>query len=254
MGFAADGGGLSMAEIILITSGKGGTGKTVLTALLGRELARAGRRVLLTDTGNGVCDLGIMLGTQVQTVYDMGDVLGGNCDVRSAVLVCPSQKGLHVLPAPTDPTVQLDMPAFCSVLQGIAQEYDTILIDTRPPAYLREDALLKTASGALVVCTPDPIAVMDSRIATDAIYEAGLRMALVINMVRSDFGGCGPITDLDAVIDGVGAQLIGVLPFDAQLPEYTYAAQASGLFGGAWTGIRNIAARLSGVHVPLMIG
>ena len=96
-----------MSKIIAVTSGKGGTGKSSISACLGYALAKQGNRTLIIELDFGLRCMDIMLGMQGNITYDLGDVLEGTCDVYKATTTVKLASNLSVLCAPSDPFVQL---------------------------------------------------------------------------------------------------------------------------------------------------
>lgn len=249
-----------MGEAILVTSGKGGSGKSTFAVNCGAALALMGKKVLIVDADAGLRAVDLMLSVQDRVVYDLADVLAGRCGSDRAI-VGTEIPGLAVLPAPVrpnDPAFEREgMRRLCRELKG---RYDFVFIDSA--AGVGQGALTAAAGAekAVILATPDPVGVRDAdRIASAVIaYGTGLQsdgLRLVINRVRPDMLR-GKSDIMDRVIDGAAVQLLGVIPEDPSLAAASFAGRpavcgkkrrrcAAEAFG-------NIARRLSGEVVPLM--
>lgn len=236
--------------IIIIASGKGGAGKSTLTVNCGVGLARLGKKTLLVDADAGLRTLDLMLGVEDRVVYDAADVLNGGCEPVKAI-VATEFNGLHLLPAPQE-TFDRNLleKGFRQLCRGLSHYYDYILIDAPAGVGSGLTGIAKAASRAVLVSLPDPVSVRDGERAASVLRVCGIdHIRLVINRAHPAALG-GTIPDLDAVIDGIGVRLIGVVPEDKQvcmargrpLPVSNRGAAAA--FSG-------IAERIDGRDVPL---
>lgn len=237
--------------VTVVTSGKGGAGKSTVSAGLACAFAHRGKRVLLIDGDAGLRSLDVMLGIGGSAVYDLSDVLNGNCQPVHAVYPSPICPNVFVIPAPVDleqmPTPD-DMAELC---RNFAEYYDEIIIDC--PAGIGRGFLtaIAAADNALVVTTPDMVCARDAQIVARLLNERGIPARLIVNRLRPHPIIKGKMPDVDEVIDTAGLQLVGVLPEDEMvsvanaygkpLPSESYAAVC----------FANIAARLLGETVPL---
>ncbi len=243
---------MTVANIYLITSGKGGTGKSSLTALLGRALADRGRSALLIELDSGLRGLDMMLGVSDQVVFDLGDLLTGRCRPTEAITVIPTPEGnLHYIAAAVDPDLRPSAEELSRLLSGFGSYFDYILLDS--PAGMGEvpEAAAPLCTAALLVTQAQPVCVRDAAALMARLRRQGLKsQRLIINafmprQLRQGF------LDLDEVIDLVGAQLIGVVPQDPALAEAMATGQPLGKKAAAYPAITAIAARLEGEYVPL---
>lgn len=243
-----------MGQIICITSGKGGTGKSSFAANCGAALARNGRRVLLIDADAGLRSLDLMLGASESLVFDLGDVLAGRCEPVKAI-VPTSEPGLTLLSSPQDSSEDnLDEEAFVRLAKGLSHYYDFVMIDS--PAGLGEcaQAAAKAASRAVVIATPDPVSARNAEKASRMLEKCGVTDArLVLNRVTPGFIRAGLLMNLDDAIDCASLQLIGVVPEDPDIPAAAFRGQPlrPGKKGAALA-YRNIAGRIEGEDIPLM--
>ncbi len=241
------------SKIWMIASGKGGTGKSTVSVLLGSRLAALGKKVLLIELDSGLRSVDIIAGVYGKTVYDIEDVLCGRCEGSKAVVESPLYPGLSVISAPYEGGIV--RPQALKVLTDRMTDYfDYLLLDTAAGMGDAFQAAAAVSGGALLVLTPDPVALRDGRIVSDALYEGGMRqIRLVINrLTGSSFRG-GAVRDLDECIDTVGAQLIAVIPESRQVQQA--AAGSTALEGGnlAFTALDRLAQRLEGKRMPLAV-
>lgn len=240
-----------MAKIFLITSGKGGTGKSSLTALLGRELASRGRSVLLIELDSGLRGLDMMLGVSDRVVFDLGDLLTGRCRPVEAITVIPTTEGnLHYIAAPVDPYLHPGYDELSHLLSGFGGYFDYILLDS--PAGLGRllEHAAPLSSAALIITHALPVSVRDAAALVSRLRLYGSKsQRLIINGYTPRRNSA--FSDLDEVIDLVGAQLLGVVPQDSELT----AAMSGGVplpqKAPSHEAITAIAARLEGEYVPL---
>ena len=234
-----------MSNVIVITSGKGGTGKTSLTAGVGSCLAALGKQVLCIDMDVGLRNLDLSLGLSDRALMDFTDVLCGRCTLERAAVPHPVVHGLNLLTAPvTLPRQPLSRAAMQELLRQARERYDFILMDS--PAGLGEGFRLACcgADRAVVVSTTDPAALRDAQ-RTVTLLRGGLSR---IHLLRQRH------TTIDDAMDTAGLPLLGIVPEDPQVllcatreqPLILYASR------GAATAYLNIARRLLGQRVPLM--
>lgn len=243
-----------MAHIISVTSGKGGSGKSSVSVGLATSLARNGRKVIIVELDIGLRCVDIMLGLENNVVYDLGDIVSGNCSVQDAILSSERRGVLDYIAAPINISSQFDFDRVVKSLQSLKMRYDYVIVDTPAGLGLSILSVKNLADLAIIVATPDPICIRDGeKVAALMEQEGFTNYKLIINKVSRRTMRKSPIRDLDAVIDGVGAQLIGVIPEDI--------AFQIALSKGEWLDSKNvvnlvfeaIAARIEGKYKPLII-
>lgn len=245
-----------MSQVIVITSGKGGVGKTTTTANLGVGLARLGKKVVLIDTDIGLRNLDVVLGLENRIVYDLVDVVSGVCTPKQAAIKDKRFEGLFLIPAAQtkdkDAVTVEQMQELCEKLK---EEYDFIIIDC--PAGIEQGFknAIAGADKALIVTTPEVSAVRDA----DRII--GLLEAneieehyLIINRIRPDMVRRGDMMNVDDIIDILNIDLIGIVPDDQNIIISTNKGEPAVVNPKslAGQGYRNITERLNGNNVPLM--
>ena len=242
-------------QCIAVVSGKGGTGKTSLTAGVGTALAQSGKRVLCMDCDIGLRNLDLALGLTDRALMDFSDVALDRCPLEAAVVAHPSIPNLYLLTAP----VRMRGPAvteddFRRMLQKIRQQFDFCLLDA--PAGLGRGFQLATcaADRCVVVTTADASSLRDAQhtvMELDRFPSGALH--LVVNRVRKKLLRQLHAT-IDDAIDKAGLPLLGVVPEDDALPLCMNRGVPILLADGqsAATAYRNIAKRLQGERVPLL--
>ncbi len=242
-----------MEKVTVITSGKGGAGKSTVTAGLGAALAARGKRVLLIDGDAGLGCLDHMLGVSERRVFDIADVVSGSADPDKAVYVSSFSPNLFLLPAP-ETEEDVVSPDIMRELVGIfARYYDHVLIDS--PAGVGQGFLSAAASAkrAMLVATPDPVCLRDTAQTHLRLEEAGVtQQRLIVNRFHcATFRAQGFYHDLDEVIDAAGARLIAVIPDDPQLAAAGTNARPSPEKSPGGMALARLAARMEGARVPL---
>lgn len=242
-----------MGAITVVTSGKGGVGKSTVAAGVGIALARRNRRVLLIDGDAGLPCLDLALGVAEQKVFDIADVICGAATPAQAIYACPWQEGLFLLPAPAQVEDVVSPEVMRHLVTALARYYDHVLIDC--PAGLGRgfESAAATASRALVVTTPDPISLRDSNRAAAALAQQGIAQArLVINRFSgAEFVRQNVFHNLDEVIDMAGIRLIAVIPRDPALAAAMAGGQPPAHKEKGTMALERLAARLEGERIPL---
>ena len=238
------------AQTIMICSGKGGTGKSTVSVLLGAQLGAWGRRVLLIELDSGLRSVDMIAG-----VYgDIEDVLCGRCDGSKAIVPSPLYPGLSVISAPYEGGEVRAAP-LAGLILAMREYFDYILLDTAAGMGAPFTAANRLADRALVVLTPDPVALRDGRIVADALLQSGRpasAVRLVMNRVsRSSFGKDAAVFDLDECIDTVGLQLIAAIPESRTLQRAGAAGTALPQDCPAAIAGHALAGRILGERIPL---
>lgn len=243
-----------MGTVIVVTSGKGGTGKTSLTAGAASCMAALGHRVLCIDMDIGLRNLDISLGMTDSALMDFTDVLAGRCPLRRAAAEHPAIPGLFLLTAPFFlEDRDADEQAMDKLLTEARSDFEYIFMDS--PAGLDTGFQLAAcgADRAIVVSTTDMSALRDAQRTVGELGRRIGRIHLVMNRVQPKLMR-RLHTTIDQAMDTAGLPLLGVVPED---PQVMLAAN-SGLpliltsSRGAAVAYLNIAKRLKGQRVPLM--
>jgi septum site-determining protein MinD len=244
-----------LSESILVTSGKGGSGKSTFSVNCGAALAGRGRKVLLVDADAGLRTLDLMLSVADKVVYDLADVLAGRCEPIKAI-TATDIPGLEILPAPLSADdVQFEPEGMKQLCRGLSRYYDCLIIDSAAGIGDAMRTAAAAADRAIVVSTCDPVSVRDADKTADVLIESGVKdIRLVINMVRPRLIRQKKAYTLDGAIDGAAVRLIGVVPEDEKIAEAAYMGKPVVTLGRspAARAFLNIAARMDGEDVPLM--
>lgn len=241
-----------MASVTVITSGKGGVGKSTVAAGLSAALCSRGKRVLLIDGDAGLGSLDIMLGVTERRVFDIADIVSGAADPDKAVYPCSFRPGLFLLPAPAAEEDVVSPDVMRQLVTALSRYYDHVIIDS--PAGLGQGFLSAAAAArrALIVATPDPVSLHGAAQARLRLKEIGLtQQRLIVNRFSgSDFRKQGFYRDMDAVIDTAGVRLIAVIPEDRSLAAAACSRLPPRNSAGAMA-LDRLAARMEGEQVPL---
>lgn len=245
-----------MGEVIVITSGKGGVGKTTTSANIGTALASMGNKVVLVDTDIGLRNLDVVLGLENRIVYDLVDVTNGNCRLKQALIKDKRFENLVLLPAAQtkDKTAVSpeQMKNLCDVLKV---DFDYVIIDC--PAGIEQGFrnAIAGADTAIVVTTPEVAAVRDADRIVGLLEAAELRNPrLIINRLRPLMVKRGDMMDINDMIDILAIELLGVVPEDEIIVVSTNRGEPAALDMNSMAGqaYRNIAKRITGEDIPLL--
>lgn len=245
-----------MAEVIVVTSGKGGVGKTTTTSNIGAALASLGKKVILIDTDIGLRNLDLVMGLENRVVFNLVDVVEGSCKIKNAAIKDKRFPGLSLLPAAQtkdkDAVNEEQMKKLCEELK---EEYDYILLDC--PAGIEQGFknAVAGADRAIVVTTPEVSAVRDADKIIGMLNAYGVTdHKLLVNRVRIDMVKRGDMITLEDIIDILGIKLIGVVPDDEEIIVSTNKGEPAILNSKSEAGkaYSNIARRILGEEVPLM--
>jgi len=211
-------------NIFVITSGKGGVGKTTTTANLGVALARLGKQVALVDADIGLRNLDLVLGLEKRIVYDVVDLAEGRCQPRQALIKDKRINGLFLMPAAqTKDKESVSETQMARVAHSLGADFDVVLIDC--PAGI-EHGFRNAVAGAdeaIVVTMPEVSAIRD---ADRVIGMLGSRRArLVVNRVRPDMVRTGDMLSVDDVAEILGREVLGVVPDDEEIIDTTNRGQ-----------------------------
>lgn len=242
-----------MNNVTVITSGKGGVGKSTVTFGLGTVLSKLGKRVLLIDGDAEIGCLDHMLGISEHKVFDISDIVSGTAEPSKAVYTCAFEPNLFLLPAPAAEEDVISPEIMKQLVSIFSRFYDFVFIDS-PAGVGRSFSSASAAAGrALIVATPDPVSVHGANRAHARLsVNTGCQQRLIINRFSSGvFRREGYYSDLDSVIDAAGVRLIAVVPDDPALAAATVNAKLPPERSPGVLALERLAARLLGKQVPL---
>ena len=244
-----------MGQVIAVVSGKGGTGKTVFTALTGIQLATLRNRCLLLDCDVGLRNLDLALGLSEHVLMDFSDVAAKRTTLKEACVRHPRLENLYLLTAPVSTESTLSTPdGMAALLDEVREAYDFCIIDAG--AGLGESFRLATANAdrIIVISTTEPSCLRDAQrtvMELSAVPNGCLH--LVVNRLRRKLLK-SLRSNIDDAMDAAGLPLLGVIPEDEDLTAMLGKGMLDrlGYFSGAKRATKNIARRLCGEKVPLL--
>lgn len=203
-----------MAEKIFVFSGKGGVGKSSVTAAISDSLLKMGKKVLCIDADIGFRSLDLILNVGNQVVYNWLDLIEDRCDKDKAILKTENLPDL--LASPNEPSSSITFDSFKKMIDSVEESYDYIFIDSPAGSDSFHEIIAKVCNKALLVVTPDSICVRSAEVAVKRAENANnnIDIRLVINRFNKNEVIKGKQLKLDDVIDNVHVQLIGVVPED----------------------------------------
>ena len=245
-----------MENIIVITSGKGGVGKTTTTANIGVGLAKRGKKTVLVDTDIGLRNLDVVLGLENRIVYDLVDVVDGTCRLKQALIKDKRYDGLFLLPAAqTRNKMAVNPEQMQELIKRLSEEFDYVIIDC--PAGIEQgfENAVAGAKSAIVVTVPEVSSVRDADRIIGLLGASDVdEVRLLINRMRPDLVAQGDMLAIDDTLEILGIDLIGVIPEDelifrsSNLGEPAVTIPAS-MAGKAYS---NVVSRILGEDVPIM--
>ena len=246
-----------MGEVIVITSGKGGVGKTTTTANLGSALALANKKVVLVDTDIGLRNLDVVMGLENRIVYDIIDVVEGRCKLRQALIKDKRFNELYLLPAAqTRDKSAINEEQMIDLTKKLKAEFDYVLIDC--PAGIEQGFknAIAGADRALVVTTAEISAIRDAdRIIGLLDLSAIKNPELIINRIRPNMIKRGEMMDIEDIVELLSIDLIGVIPDDEYIITQTNKGEpaVSNKKSPSGKGYLEIAQRIMGENIEITI-
>ncbi len=242
-----------MNNVIVVASGKGGTGKSTVCICLSVALVKQGKKVLLIDCDCGMRGLDIMLDIEQEILFDASDAVCGNCSFGEAVYKSKHNENLYLMAAPFDAENELSPSVFTQLVDTVKDNFDYVIIDS--PAGIGSGFVTAAAPAdrALVVANAEPTSVRGAVKVRNKLDTLGVTQSrLVINRFdKKLFKKLGFYTDLDAVIDAAQTQLIAIVPFDLNISVVMQRGAAGIDFGKHFSAFDRLSSRLQGILVPL---
>ncbi len=246
-----------MGEVIVVTSGKGGVGKTTTTANLGAALALTGKKVALVDTDIGLRNLDVVMGLENRIVYDICDVVEGKCKLRQALIKDKRFNELFLLPAAqTRDKSAVNEEQMIELTGKLREEFDFILIDC--PAGIEQGFknAIAGADRALVVTTAEISAIRDADRIIGLLASSQIKNPeLIINRIRPNMIKRGEMMDVEDIVELLSIELIGVIPDDEYIITQTNKGEpaVSNKKSPSGRGYMEIAQRILGENVEITI-
>lgn len=243
-----------MGEVIVITSGKGGVGKTTTTANIGIGLSKLDKKVIVIDTDLGLRNLDVVMGLENRIVYNLVDVVEGNCRLKQALIKDNRFQGLYLLPsAQTKDKTAVSPEQMKKLIAELRDDFDYILLDC--PAGIEQgfENAIAGADRAIVVTTPEVSAIRDADRIIGLLEAHGIKKSdLLINRLRIDMVKRGDMMSVEDVTEILSINLLGVIPDDEQVVIATNQGEPivgeDCLSGQAYS---NICRRILGEELPV---
>lgn len=244
-----------MSRVIVITSGKGGVGKTTITANLGTAVAQLGKKICLIDADFGLRNLDLLLGLEQRVVYTIYDVLSKECTLEKALVRDKRTDGLYLLPAAQNRTKEAISPEQMKDIIGqLSLQFDFIFVDC--PAGIEggfRNAIV-AANEALIVTTPEVAAVRDADRVVGLLESEDMKQInLIVNRLRPEMVEKDEMLSVEDIMDLLVIPLIGIIPDDKRIITSSNRGEPLILTDGEslpGIAIKNVAKRLQGKNVP----
>ena len=202
-----------MARKIVVTSGKGGVGKTTVAVNLGSALARMGARVVLIDVDFGLNNVDVVMGVESRVIYDLNDVIIGRCRLKQALIQSEKIKNLFVLPSGNNDNSNVSGQSIKLVIENLSQGFDYVFIDSPAGIDLGFHRAVACASEALVVTTPNLASLRDANKVISILKSYKLNSVnLIVNRARGDLMLNDKMMMPEDVKKILKTDLLGVLP------------------------------------------
>ncbi|AZS17047.1 MULTISPECIES: septum site-determining protein MinD [Paenibacillus] len=246
-----------MGEAIVVTSGKGGVGKTTTSANIGTALALLGKKVCLVDTDIGLRNLDVVMGLENRIIYDLIDVAEGRCRLNQALVKDKRFDELYMLPAAqTKDKNSVSPEQVKDIVLELKKEYEYVIIDC--PAGIEQGFknAIAGADQAIVVTTPENAAVRDADRIIGLLENSQISSPkLVVNRIRTNMVKSGDMLDIDDVLQVLNIDLLGIVPDDELVIKAANSGEPTVMNPESMAAIayRNIARRILGDTVPLML-
>jgi septum site-determining protein MinD len=204
-----------MGRAIVITSGKGGVGKTTTTANLGAALAQQGQSVVLVDADIGLRNLDVVMGLENRIVYHLVDVAQGKCTAAKALIRDRRIENLHLLPSSqTDDKDAVTPEQMQAIIEELKQSHDLVIIDC--PAGIEQGFrnAIAGADEAVVVATPEVASIRDADRVVGLLAAQGIPTRLIVNRISPEMVRRGDMLSQEDVIEILALELVAAVPLD----------------------------------------
>ncbi len=244
-----------MSQVIVVASGKGGTGKTTVSTSLALALVRKQNKVLVIDCDSGMRGTDMMLGITDRLVYDVSDVICGACEYEDALYECNGAKGLYTLAAPISAEDEISPQVMKQFIDEHKNEFDYVIVDAPAGVGSGFESAAIAADRALIVVNTEPISIRGGVNIRDKFLDMGIKdIRLVINRFDKErFISTKLYDDLDQIIDTVQVRLIALIPEDVRIA----ALSQRGIMATNWASssvvFDSLVQRLLGNDIPLTI-
>ncbi|MFA9398883.1 MAG: septum site-determining protein MinD [Clostridiaceae bacterium] len=245
-----------MGEAIVITSGKGGVGKTTTVANIGTALAKLEKKVVVVDGDTGLRNLDVLMGLENRIVYTLVDVLEERCKLRQALIKDKRFPNLFLLPtAQTRDKTDISKEAMHDLIMELKSEFDYVVIDC--PAGIEQgfENAVVAADRALIVVNPELTSIRDADRVIGKLDAKGLEdHQLIINRIDYDMVKNGDMLNSNDILDCLAIKLIGIVPNDKEITISTNKGEPIAINELSQPGkaFNNIAKRIIGEEIPFI--
>ncbi len=244
-------------KIIVITSGKGGVGKTTATASIGAALALEGKRVVVVDMDIGLRNLDVVMGLENRIIFNIVDAMKGKCKLKQAAIKDRRIQNLFLIPASQSDNKNVLSPEEVVLFsEKLRREFDFVLMDCPAGIERGFENSVVAADEAVVICTPDVSSVRDADRVIGLLYARSITPKLVVNRIVPDMVEKGDMLSHIDMVDVLSIELIGLVPMDDQvvISTNTGAPLVLQKKSMAGTAFRRIAMRLNGMtDLPIRV-
>ncbi|MBO4342521.1 MAG: septum site-determining protein MinD [Clostridia bacterium] len=244
-----------MGEVIVITSGKGGVGKTTSVANIGCALAQSGKKVVMLDADVGLRNLDIIMGLEDRIVFDFVDVIEGKCRLKQALVKDKRFSELYLLAASqTKNKADVAISGVKKLINELKESFDYVIIDCAAGIEYGFETAVSAADRAIVVATPEITSVRDADRVLDRLDSMGIKAEILINKVRPLMVKKGTLLGVDNVIEALATELLGVIPDDEEIIASSNSGVPVVLNKDCVAGMAymNTAKRIMGEKVPVL--
>ncbi|MGN0465175.1 MAG: septum site-determining protein MinD [Lachnospiraceae bacterium] len=244
-----------MSEVIVVTSGKGGVGKTTTTANIGVGLAKLGKKVVLVDTDIGLRNLDVVMGLENRIVYNLVDVVEGTCRMRQALIKDKRYPNLSLMPsAQTRDKTAVTPEQMKKLIEELKEEFEYIILDCPAGIERGFQNAIAGATSAIIVTTPEVSAIRDADRIIGLLESSEIKdVSLIVNKIRMNMVKRGDMMSVEDVIDILAIDLIGIVPDDENIVVASNEGEPLvGSYSKAGTAYMNICGRILGEDIPFL--
>lgn len=245
-----------MGEAIVVTSGKGGVGKTTTTANVGTALAAIGKSVVVVDGDTGLRNLDVLMGLENRIVFTIIDVIEEKCKLKQALIKDKKFSNLFLLPtAQTRDKNDIKAESMSKIVSDLKNQFDYVIIDC--PAGIEQgfENAIAAADRALIVVNPEVTSVRDADRVIGKLDARGLdKHQMIVNRIDYEMVKRGDMLDVSDILDSLAIELIGVVPNDRSITVSTNKGEPIVLDNSSMAGqaFKDIALRITGKEVPFI--
>lgn len=236
-------------KIVVVTSGKGGVGKSTATANLGTALAMEGKRVAVVDMDIGLRNLDVILGLENRIVFTIVDAVKGKCKIKQAAIKDRRIENLYLIPASQSDNKDVLKPEeMVRFSKQLRSEFDVVLMDCPAGIERGFENAVAAADEAIVICTPEVSSVRDADRVIGLLFSRSITPRLVVNRIVPDMVARGDMLSHEDVLEVLSIELLGLVPMDEQVIISTNTGTPLVMQKGSKAGeaFKRIAMRMNG--------